>query len=69
MEFVLDNVVGTANILDYARDLNEEKKLERLVYFSTDEILDQHQKELIIKKMIDIIQQIHIAQQKQVVKN
>ena len=38
MEFVLDNVVGTANILDYARDLNDEKKLERLVYFSTDEI-------------------------------
>ena len=38
MEFVLDNVVGTANILDYARYLNDEKKLERLVYFSTDEI-------------------------------
>ena len=34
MEFVLDNVVGTANILDYARDSNEEKVLyERLVYF------------------------------------
>ena len=38
MEFVLDNVVGTANILDYARHLNEEKKLERFIYFSTDEV-------------------------------
>ena len=38
MEFVLDNVVGTANILDYARILNKEKKLERFVYFSTDEV-------------------------------
>ena len=38
MEFVLDNVVGTANILDYARYLNDKKKLERLIYFSTDEV-------------------------------
>jgi len=38
MEFVMDNVVGTANILNYARELNEEKKLERLIYFSTDEV-------------------------------
>ena len=38
MEFVLDNVVGTANILEYARCLNEEKKLQRFVYFSTDEV-------------------------------
>tara|TARA_B100000963_G_scaffold91497_1_gene78749 strand:+ start:7005 stop:8036 length:1032 start_codon:yes stop_codon:yes gene_type:complete len=38
MEFVLDNVVGTANILDYARCLKDEKKLERFVYFSTDEV-------------------------------
>jgi len=35
MEFVLDNVVGTANILDYARNLDG---LERFIYFSTDEI-------------------------------
>ena len=35
MEFVLDNVVGTCNILNYARNLNN---LERFVYFSTDEI-------------------------------
>ena len=38
MEFVLDNVVGTANILDYAREINESKQLERFVYFSTDEV-------------------------------
>jgi len=35
MEFVLDNVVGTCNILDYARTLDN---LERFVYFSTDEV-------------------------------
>ena len=33
--FVLDNVVGTVNILNYARQI---KNLERFVYFSTDEI-------------------------------
>ena len=38
MEFVLDNVVGTANILDYIRILKKEKKLERFLYFSTDEV-------------------------------
>lgn len=35
MEFVMDNVVGTCNILDYARGLDH---LERFVYFSTDEV-------------------------------
>ena len=35
MEFVQDNVVGTVNLLDFARKLNN---LERFVYFSTDEI-------------------------------
>lgn len=35
MEFVLDNVVGTANILEYARMQNN---LERFIYFSTDEV-------------------------------
>jgi dTDP-glucose 4,6-dehydratase len=38
MEFVLDNVVGTANILEYARALNTSNKLERFIYFSTDEV-------------------------------
>ena len=35
MEFVLDNVVGTVNLLDFARSL---KNLKKFVYFSTDEI-------------------------------
>lgn len=35
MEFVMDNVVGTCNILDYARSLDH---LDRFVYFSTDEV-------------------------------
>lgn len=35
MEFVLDNVVATCNILDYARTL---KSLQRFMYFSTDEV-------------------------------
>ena len=34
LEFVMDNVVGTANILNYARNLDS---LERFAYFSTDE--------------------------------
>jgi len=36
MEFVQDNVVGTVNMLDYAR--RHLPNLERFVYFSTDEI-------------------------------
>lgn len=36
MEFVQDNVIGTVNILDYAR--KHLPNLERFVYFSTDEI-------------------------------
>ena len=35
MEFVMDNVVGTCNILEFAR---LQPNLERFVYFSTDEI-------------------------------
>jgi dTDP-glucose 4,6-dehydratase len=35
MEFILDNVVGTANILEFART---QDNLERFIYFSTDEI-------------------------------
>jgi len=35
MDFVLDNVVGTTNILDYARKCDN---LEKFIYFSTDEI-------------------------------
>ena len=35
MEFIQDNVIGTANLLEYARTLEE---LELFVYFSTDEV-------------------------------
>ena len=35
MEFVMDNVAGTVNILEFART---QKDLERFVYFSTDEV-------------------------------
>lgn len=35
VDFVMDNVVGTVNLLEYARHLD---MLDRLVYFSTDEV-------------------------------
>ncbi len=35
MSFVQDNIVGTVNILEYARKI---KKLEKFLYFSTDEV-------------------------------
>ena len=35
LEFVMDNVVGTANILNFARNCDS---LERFTYFSTDEV-------------------------------
>ena len=38
LEFVYDNVVGTANILEYARNLHMQGKLEKFLYFSTDEV-------------------------------
>ena len=38
LEFVYDNVVGTANILEYARSLHYLNKLEKFLYFSTDEV-------------------------------
>ena len=34
MEFVMDNVIGTCNILNFART----QKLEKFIYFSTDEV-------------------------------
>tara|TARA_R110000744_G_scaffold63869_2_gene131383 strand:- start:6633 stop:7631 length:999 start_codon:yes stop_codon:yes gene_type:complete len=37
MEFVMDNVVGTTNLLDYAR-LNLKETLKFFLYFSTDEV-------------------------------
>ncbi len=35
MEFVMDNVVGTCNILEFARSLDN---IEKFLYFSTDEV-------------------------------
>ena len=35
LEFIMDNVVGTCNILNYARKIDS---LERFIYFSTDEV-------------------------------
>lgn len=35
MEFVMDNVVGTCNILEFART---QENLKRFIYFSTDEV-------------------------------
>jgi len=37
MEFVMDNVVGTTNLLDYARE-HLKDTLELFLYFSTDEV-------------------------------
>lgn len=36
LQFVMDNVVGTCNLLEYAR--NNAKALEMFLYFSTDEV-------------------------------
>ncbi|MED5354421.1 MAG: GDP-mannose 4,6-dehydratase [Bacteroidota bacterium] len=39
IEFVMDNVLGTANILEYARHINtDNSQFEKFVYFSTDEV-------------------------------
>lgn len=35
LDFVMDNVVGTVNLMEYARNLDS---LEKFVYFSTDEV-------------------------------
>ena len=35
MEFINSNIIGTANLLEYARNLSN---LERMIYFSTDEV-------------------------------
>ena len=50
MEFVLDNVVGTANILEYARTINESNKFERFIYFSTDEVFGPAPKDVNYKE-------------------
>ena len=59
MEFVMDNVVGTANVMDWARSLDG---LERMIYFSTDEVFGREVNELredfkeiknLLNKMVD----------------
>ena len=59
MEFVQDNVVGTVNLLDFARRLS---KLEKFVYFQQMRYLEMHLKEFPTVNMIDIIRQTHIVQ-------
>lgn len=38
LEFINDNIIGTAHLLEYAKSLNCVNKLEQFLYFSTDEI-------------------------------
>ena len=47
LEFVMDNVVGTAHILDYARKLDN---IEQFAYFSTDEVFGPAPKGIIYKE-------------------
>jgi len=47
MSFVLDNVVGTVNLLNYARKI---KKLEKFIYFSTDEVFGPAPKKIKYKE-------------------
>ena len=66
MSFVLDNVVGTCNILNYARTL---PNLERFIYFSTDRSLVLHLQALTTASATVTTQLTHILLPKQVVKN
>jgi dTDP-glucose 4,6-dehydratase len=38
LEFIQDNIIGTANLLEYAKSLTFINQLELFLYFSTDEI-------------------------------
>ena len=38
LEFVMDNVVGTANLLEFARKTHKDYSLKKFIYFSTDEV-------------------------------
>ena len=48
LSFVYDNVVGTCNILNFAK---EQKKLKKFVYFSTDEVFGPAPKKIKYKEM------------------
>jgi dTDP-glucose 4,6-dehydratase len=47
MEFVMDNVVGTVNLLQFAR---RQDQLQRFVYFSTDEVFGPAPKSVAFKE-------------------
>ncbi len=51
LSFVYDNVVGTANILDYARTLHRNQQLRQMLYFSTDEVFGPAPKGVAYKEM------------------
>jgi dTDP-glucose 4,6-dehydratase len=65
MEFVLDNVVGTVNIMEYARKCDN---LQKFIFLLM-KYLVQHLKMLNTGRTIDIIQQILTAHQKLEQKN
>ena len=46
LEFVMDNVVGTCNILNFAKELNDDYGIERFLYFSTDEVFGPAPKDI-----------------------
>lgn len=48
LSFVYDNVVGTCNILNFAK---EQKRLKKFVYFSTDEVFGPAPKKIKYKEM------------------
>ena len=56
--FVYDNVVATCNILNFARKLD---RLERIIYFSTDEVFVSLKK-FYIKKETDTLQILTVPQ-------
>jgi dTDP-glucose 4,6-dehydratase len=47
LDMVMDNVVGTCNILNYAREC---KKMERMIYFSSDKIFGQAESDISFKE-------------------
>ena len=62
----MDNVVGTVNVMDWARSLDG---LEKMIYFSTDEVFGLPQKELSTKNGTDTILQARIVQVRRVLKS
>ena len=65
MEFVLDNVVATCNVLDFARKVG----CERFLQFSTDEVFGPAPPGVSSKRMIAIVPAIRTQRQKPGPKN